>query len=190
MLTVDPRIAHGKNGSLGANLAPFDGTYHVWRTNTTAASMASLPQCTATATAATLPLPSFSPNPTVRVGIGWFDASDNGQAVTSIAGCTYPDAWHAEDAEVRSRAVFLQCGKRRCSWISRITSLPLHSSPSSRAHLSSHMAYGLWMLYSCWDPSATLVHGRSLGNIACSLLSLLTFRYTYTVARGRFDLPR
>ncbi|KAI0653825.1 glycoside hydrolase [Cubamyces menziesii] len=123
-MPTDPRTALGKCESLGANLAPFDGTYQSWMTggagagtiapsatqglawppaqltDIPAASMASLPQYTATATIATLPPPSFSPSPTVSVGNGWFDASDNTPAVTAIAGCTYPDAWDAEDAQI------------------------------------------------------------------------------------------
>ena len=33
--------------------------------------------------------------PTVTLGSGWADASDTAQAMTAVAGCTYPDAWGA-----------------------------------------------------------------------------------------------
>ncbi|KAI0323910.1 hypothetical protein GY45DRAFT_1375976 [Cubamyces sp. BRFM 1775] len=116
--------ALGKCESLGANLAPFDGTYQSWMTggagagtitpsatqgiawppaqltDIPAVSMESLPQYTATATAATLPPPSFRRSPTVSVDNGWSDASDNAQATTAIARCTYPGARDAEGAQI------------------------------------------------------------------------------------------
>ncbi|KAI0323600.1 glycoside hydrolase [Cubamyces sp. BRFM 1775] len=92
-MPADPRTALSKCESLGADLPPSTARPR---------SMASLPQYkyTATATVATLPPLSFSPSPAVSVGNGWFDTSDNVPAVTAIAGCTYPDAWDAEDAQI------------------------------------------------------------------------------------------
>ena len=123
-MPADPRTASGKCQSLDANMAPFDGTFAPWMTggagagniapaatqglawppaeftDVPQASMASLPQYTATGTVSTLPPPSFSASATASVGNGWFDASDNAPAVTPIAGCAYPDAWDAEDAQI------------------------------------------------------------------------------------------
>ena len=123
-MPADPRTASGKCQSLDANMAPFDGTFESWMTggagagtiapaatqglawppaeftDVPQASMAGLPQYTATGTVSTLPPPSFSASATASVGNGWFDAGDNAPAVTPIAGCAYPDAWDAEDAQI------------------------------------------------------------------------------------------
>ena len=61
-----------------------------------AASMASLPQYTAMAMVATLPPSSFGPSPMVKMGSGWFDASDC--AGDGHSRLYLPDAQGTEDA--------------------------------------------------------------------------------------------
>ncbi|KAI0359285.1 glycoside hydrolase [Trametes cingulata] len=125
-MPTDPRVASGKCEHLGAQMAPFDGTFQAWQlggagagtiaagatadlawppqlSNVPAADMAQLPQYTPTGTIATLPPPTFStPGVTVTaaVGNGWFNAQDTTPAATPIAGCAYPDAWDAVGAAI------------------------------------------------------------------------------------------
>jgi len=55
-----------------------------------------LPSYTATGPIPTLPPPTGTPN----AGDGWFDAQDTRPMYTPIAGCTYPDAWNADNVDV------------------------------------------------------------------------------------------
>ncbi|KAJ7463501.1 glycoside hydrolase family 5 protein [Mycena galericulata] len=78
--------------------------------NVAAAALTVLPTYTQTGSVATLtyitPTPSGSASgaatvkPTVSVGNGWVDPSDTAPGVTSVAGCTYVDAWSALNAAV------------------------------------------------------------------------------------------
>ncbi|EJF57265.1 glycoside hydrolase [Dichomitus squalens LYAD-421 SS1] len=123
-MPTDPRQALGKCASLGVAPAPFDGTFQSWQTggagagtiapsatadlvwppasitSVPAGSVTALPQYTATGTLSTLPPPTFSASVTASVGNGWFDGADNAPAVTAISGCTYPDAWDADNAQI------------------------------------------------------------------------------------------
>ncbi len=56
------------------------------------------PTYTATATIPTLPPPTLTPTPTksVDVGDGWFNSADTASGLTTVAGCTYPDAWNSD----------------------------------------------------------------------------------------------
>ncbi|KAI0667047.1 glycoside hydrolase [Trametes maxima] len=124
-MPTDPRTTLGKCQHLGANMAPFNGMFQPWQTgagagniaadatadlawppqlnNIPAGQQAALPQYTPTGTIATLPPPTFStPGVTVTaaVGNGWNNAKDTTPAVQPIAGCAYPDAWDALDAQV------------------------------------------------------------------------------------------
>ena len=120
----DPREAVGKCASLGVDGEPFNGQYQPWQTggagagniepaatqdlvwppasftDVPAGEMALLPQYTPTGTVVTLPPPTFTASGTASVGNGWFNTQDNAPAVTAIAGCAYPDAWNAEDAQI------------------------------------------------------------------------------------------
>ncbi|KAJ7511119.1 glycoside hydrolase family 5 protein [Mycena galericulata] len=75
--------------------------------NVAAAALTVMPTYTQTGSVATLtyvtPTPSgraATVTPTVSVGDGWVDPSDTAQGVTSVAGCTYVDAWSALNAAV------------------------------------------------------------------------------------------
>ena len=122
-MPTDPRRAIGKCASLGGNMNAFDGTFQPWMTGgagagtitaataslvwppasitgVPAGSVTALPQYTSTGTASTLPPPTFTATVTASVGNGWFDSKDTAPAVTAIAGCAYPDAWNANDAQI------------------------------------------------------------------------------------------
>ncbi|KAI0042651.1 glycoside hydrolase family 5 protein, partial [Auriscalpium vulgare] len=116
-MPADPRRAVGKCAALGANIAPFAGTYAAWQTGGAGAGtiapsaretfgvwppatlsslpagvpVAVLPTYTPTGVVATLPPPQLTPQ--VKQGDGWFDAGDTAGAMTPVAGCTYGDAW-------------------------------------------------------------------------------------------------
>ncbi|GBE80896.1 Probable glucan 1,3-beta-glucosidase [Sparassis crispa] len=120
-MPTDPREAIGTCAALGGGQSPFDGEYASWQTGgagagtiaatsvatygvwppTTMAgvpaqSVLMLPQYTGTAGVSTLPAPTaLTSVATVPVGSGWYDAGDTASAVTTISGCTYPDAWYA-----------------------------------------------------------------------------------------------
>ncbi|KAL0578127.1 hypothetical protein V5O48_003870 [Marasmius crinis-equi] len=115
----DPREADGYCAKLGITDNSFAGTYQPWMTGgvgagtiaasatvgfewppaslsgVPAASISFVPTYTPTGTVSTLSGPSSAS--TIK---GWFDASDTVSAPTTIAGCTYPDAWNAQDATV------------------------------------------------------------------------------------------
>lgn len=57
-----------------------------------------IPSYTASRAPVTLPPPSQTAS--VSQGNGWFDAQDTQQFVTAVSGCTYPDAWNAQDSPV------------------------------------------------------------------------------------------
>ncbi|KAG8984018.1 hypothetical protein FRB90_005618 [Tulasnella sp. 427] len=61
-----------------------------------------LPTYTPTGPIPTLPVPTFtdSKGKAVNGGNGWFDAQDNTPVYTPVAGCTYPNAWDANDVAV------------------------------------------------------------------------------------------
>ncbi|KLO13412.1 glycoside hydrolase [Schizopora paradoxa] len=60
-----------------------------------AADITIAPTYTATASVPTLPPPTLTPAPTksVDVGDGWFNTADTASGVTTVNGCTYPNAW-------------------------------------------------------------------------------------------------
>jgi glucan 1,3-beta-glucosidase len=113
--------------ALGVSGSVFDGKFKSWQTGgagagTIAASATAqfpwppasisnagapgslLPVYTPTGTIVTLPPPTLTPSPSksVDVGNGWFNAKDTASAPTSIAGCSYPDAWDAIGVAVPS----------------------------------------------------------------------------------------
>ncbi|TBU22712.1 glycoside hydrolase superfamily [Dichomitus squalens] len=109
-MPTDPRQALGKCASLvtggagAGTIAPSATAYLVWPpasiTSIPAGSVTVLPQYTATGTLSTLPPPTFSATVTASVGNGWSNSADNTPAVTAISGCTYPDAWDADNAQI------------------------------------------------------------------------------------------
>ncbi|KAK7030955.1 hypothetical protein VNI00_013902 [Paramarasmius palmivorus] len=126
-MPTDPRESNGYCAALGVN-EPFDGTYQPWMTGGAGAgtiaatataglewpptsingipagSMAFAPTYTPTAPIHTLPGPSVTKGATSVDG--WFDSADTTGAPTTIAGCTYPDGWNAQDAALPAT----QCG--------------------------------------------------------------------------------
>jgi glucan 1,3-beta-glucosidase len=98
---------------------PFDGTFKPWQTGQAStyavdpsdqalygqwpptsiglvANVALLPTYTATGAVPTLSTQSFPyPTATVDGGDGWFDSSDTAPGITTVAGCSYPNAWDA-----------------------------------------------------------------------------------------------
>jgi glucan 1,3-beta-glucosidase len=119
-MPTDPRLSVGVCAALGVSGDPFAGTYDAWQTGggdgsiaaTAVAAfewppatiagdgggIANLPTYTPTGDIVTLPPPSLTATPTgVTVGDGWYDASDTAGAPTPIVGCTYPNAWDAQD---------------------------------------------------------------------------------------------
>ncbi|KIY71672.1 glycoside hydrolase family 5 protein [Cylindrobasidium torrendii FP15055 ss-10] len=115
-ISQDPRENVGK---CGTGVARFDGDYQPYMTGGTGAGTitaaveawppatiagADLPatqlfQYTMAGTPVTLPGPTATGDTKVD---GWANDSDNGPAPTQIPGCTYPDAWRANDATVPS----------------------------------------------------------------------------------------
>lgn len=90
-------------GGPGAGL-PRDADEYPWPPASIAGqgAPAGLPTYTATGTIVQLPAPTFTDSkgqPIIKGG-SWFDADDTALAPTPVAGCTYPDAWDAEDVAV------------------------------------------------------------------------------------------
>ncbi|KAK0212093.1 glycoside hydrolase family 5 protein [Desarmillaria ectypa] len=118
----DPRTAFGRCDAIGgAPNVPFDGTYQSWMTggagagtisatvpwppaslNGADAAVTLLPSYTSTGSVSTLSPPTLTAKATrsADVGNGWYDASDTGAAPTPIAGCTYPNAWDANNVAI------------------------------------------------------------------------------------------
>ncbi|KAL0572392.1 hypothetical protein V5O48_009570 [Marasmius crinis-equi] len=120
-MPTDPRDASGYCAGLGVN-EPFNGQYQPWMTGgagagtiaatataglswppasingVPAASMAFAPTYTPTGSVVTLAGPSVTKGATSVKG--WFDSSDTAGAPTTIPGCSYPDAWNAQDANL------------------------------------------------------------------------------------------
>lgn len=120
-MPTDPRDSVGKCAQAGVTATQFDGTYLSWQTGGVGAGTISdnatsyfgqwppaslsgipvatdvplLPTYTATGPVITLPPPTFTASATIDPGDGWFDPADNGGGITTIAGCSYPDAWNA-----------------------------------------------------------------------------------------------
>ncbi|KAJ7758995.1 glycoside hydrolase family 5 protein [Mycena maculata] len=94
-------------GTIAPSAIASFGTYPPQTiSNVPAAALTLLPTYTATGGVSTLtyvtPTASVtgsgtvvSAAPTVSVGDGWVDAGDTAPGVTTVAGCTYPDAWSA-----------------------------------------------------------------------------------------------
>ncbi|TFK68459.1 glycoside hydrolase [Pluteus cervinus] len=123
-MPTDPRTSVGTCASLGVSGPIFDGQYESWQTGgagagqlaaaatdsfpwpppsiSNAGAPSLLPSYTPTAPIPTLPPISLTPTPkpTVNVGDGWFNAQDTAGAMTTIEGCTYPDAWGALNAAI------------------------------------------------------------------------------------------
>jgi hypothetical protein len=130
-IPTDPRNAVGQCAGLGNAGSPFGGSYSAWATGGAGAGtiapsfLASfsqwppatlanangpaslLPSYTSTGSIITMPPPALTPTPTksVSVGDGWFDAGDTAGGVTTVQGCSYPNAWSAVGVSVPS-----QCG--------------------------------------------------------------------------------
>lgn len=119
-MPLDPRVANGTCAALGVSSPAFDGTYLPWQTGGAGAGAIAatataglpwppvsisnadspvtlLPTYTPTASIISLPPPVLTASATksINVGNGWFDAQDTAGAPTTIAGCTYPNAWDA-----------------------------------------------------------------------------------------------
>ncbi|KAL0061434.1 hypothetical protein AAF712_011728 [Marasmius tenuissimus] len=126
-MPTDPREANGYCARLGVN-EPWNGQYQPWMTGgagagtiaatataglswppasingVPAASMAFAPTYTPTGSVATLSGPSVTKGASsVR---GWFNTADTAGAPTTIPGCSYPDPWNAQDANLPAT----QCG--------------------------------------------------------------------------------
>jgi len=117
---TDPRTSLGKCKALGANQAPFAGTYAAWQTGGVGAGQiapniaanfpwppatlagiagdvyAALPTYTPTGVIHTLPPPQLTPS--ASEGDGWFNTQDKAGAMVTVAGCNYPNAWHLTGA--------------------------------------------------------------------------------------------
>jgi len=67
---------------------------------TNAGPVAELPVYTPTGTIVTLPMPTYTntAGKPVGSGNGWFNANDKSPAPTPISGCSYPNAWDAQNA--------------------------------------------------------------------------------------------
>ena len=66
-----------------------------------------LPTYTATGPIPTLPAqtyPTPTPQATFDVGDGWFDDADTIPGITTVAGCSYPNAWDATGVAVPAAA--------------------------------------------------------------------------------------
>jgi glucan 1,3-beta-glucosidase len=117
-IPTDPRTSTGKCKALNAPQAPFAGTYSSWQTGgagagtiavsasfpwppatisgVSGAIYAALPTYTPTGTISTLPPAQLTPS--VSEGNGWFNAKDTASAMTTVSGCTYPNAWDSAGA--------------------------------------------------------------------------------------------
>ncbi|KAG7091511.1 hypothetical protein E1B28_010539 [Marasmius oreades] len=126
-MPIDPREANGYCGKLGVN-EPFNGQYQGYMTGGAgagtiaaaataglswppvsingipAASMAFAPTYTPTGSVVTLEGPSVTKGASSVKG--WFNTADNAGAPTTIPGCSYPDGWNAQGANLPAT----QCG--------------------------------------------------------------------------------
>src|SRR5882762_10349452 len=118
-MPTDPRKSNGKCAALGSNIGAYPSAYQPWQTGGTGAgtiaagsftqwpptSMAGvgglavslLPTYTPTGTIPTLPPAVLTPSPTGE-GNGWVNAQDTLAAMTTIASCSYPNAWDSSGA--------------------------------------------------------------------------------------------
>lgn len=150
-MPTDPRSAIGACGPDRG--PPFDGTFEPWMTGGVSTTVLDidaqtaqypfpplsianapgpvdlLPTYTTSGTIATLPAPTYTDlngNP-ISGGNGWFNPQDTTPAPTPIQGCTYPDAWDAQDVPVPA-----QCGGsplvRRSAEDSVITPAPAYGA--------------------------------------------------------------
>ncbi|KAJ6467760.1 glycoside hydrolase family 5 protein [Mycena sanguinolenta] len=128
-IPTDPRTALGTCAELGVSGPQFVGTFSSWQTggagagtiapsaiaqfgvwppatiSNVAAAASLLPTYTPTGSVSTLvyttPAPSTArATASVSAGDGWFDTGDTALAMTTVAGCTYPDAWGAVSTAV------------------------------------------------------------------------------------------
>jgi hypothetical protein len=115
----DPRTALG---ACGAGAGPvWSGQFDSWMTGGAGAGQlktdypwppatitnapavpTALPAYTPTGSISTLPMPTYTDRAGKAIvsGNGWYDAQDTVPAPTPIAGCTYPDAWNAQNVAV------------------------------------------------------------------------------------------
>jgi len=147
-MPTDPREHIGFCASVDVTGPQFDGDYLPWQTGGAgagtmpasvtaaygqwppaalngigvAADVALLPVYTSTGNIVTLPPPTFTATAThsISAGDGWFDAADNGDGVTVIQGCTYPNAWSASGIPIPSACG----GAQAVVAAARITSAP------------------------------------------------------------------
>jgi len=117
----DPRQVLGKCASVGVGTGTFTGFApymtggagagpaaagaYPWPPSNIAGvgvPAAALPSYTATGTIVKLPEPTFTGTDgrVISTGDGWFNEEDTTPAPTPIAGCTYPNAWDAQDIGV------------------------------------------------------------------------------------------
>jgi glucan 1,3-beta-glucosidase len=124
-IPLDPRTAVGKCASVGETGMKFDGTFESWQTGGAGAGTISgssswpwppatisnanvpatdLPVYTLTGSIVSLPAPTKtgSTPTTISLGNGWFNPRDTASAPAEVSGCTYPNAWDAEDVDVPS----------------------------------------------------------------------------------------
>ncbi|KAJ7017163.1 glycoside hydrolase family 5 protein [Mycena alexandri] len=109
--SFDGTYSAWQTGGAGAGTIDASETavYGTWPpatiSNVPANALTLVPTYTATGSVPTLtyitPTPTGSAamvTPTVSIWNGWFDSADTAQAMTAVAGCTYPDAWRALDS--------------------------------------------------------------------------------------------
>ncbi|KLO12560.1 glycoside hydrolase [Schizopora paradoxa] len=85
----------GGDGVLAAAVTQSFGTWPPTDISSVDADITLVPTYTNTVSPYTLPPATFTPAPSKSVseGDGWADAADTSGSVTTVSGCTYPDAW-------------------------------------------------------------------------------------------------
>ncbi|KAF6754946.1 glycoside hydrolase family 5 protein [Ephemerocybe angulata] len=114
----DPREVSGTCSKLSGDFTPFDGQFPATATGGAGAGQLqatpvfppatlndglaadTLPTYTATGALKTLAVPTFTAAPDVDAGTGWNNANDNELAYVPVAGCTYPNAYDANNVAV------------------------------------------------------------------------------------------
>ncbi|KAF9260539.1 glycoside hydrolase family 5 protein [Marasmius fiardii PR-910] len=117
-MPTDPREADGYCAKLGITDASFSGQYDSWMTGGvgagTIAAAATVGFSWPPASMSGVPpgsmsfLPTYTPTgsvttlsgPTSASLKGWFNGADQTGAPATIAGCSYPDGWNAQDSPV------------------------------------------------------------------------------------------
>jgi hypothetical protein len=149
-MPADPRQAAGRCAALGVTGTQFDGTYLPWQTGGAGAgtivpsasapyaqwppatingleapaAASLLPTYTSTGTVATLPPPTFTASVTINPGNGWFDAADTASGVTTVQGCSYPNAWAAEDIAIPAACGATAAAAAAAAPVATVTTAP------------------------------------------------------------------